>query len=773
MKPRHPLFLIATVLVATLPLTLGLVRTAPVLADPPSGQQTDRESMQDAPPDITPYVRASIAAETPAQGVRPSISTVTASGAALRVIDTVINNTNSSLTNTDTQNDGEPSIAINPSNPNEIVITAFSGGWGADTPIWHSMDRGNTWTKEFSVPAPPNIARAAGCPCDQAVDFGRGNELSATFLTGGAPNPLDTYTGDTSNPVSSSAWKWLTSAGTAQLTDINAPGNIDQPWLLVGEDTAVASQDDVYVAYDDFNGDPDERVSVSLGSTPPDFVRDNLTGHSGGSINPGHRLAVDAGNGFVYSLFQQSPGSGAGGSKNINYMLNRSTDSGQTWTLNGSSTGIVVTNGDSTQPTPKFGTVNALLGGVLHGAVDPNSHDVYYVYGNRDSGTGNNRLSIIRLTDNGSGGLTIGSPVFVTGQVQAALPSVAVASDGTVGVLYDTYDGMSSGLPQFTAHFTTSADHGATFTDNTLLTFLSSATDNGNTRQRVLGDYQQVKALGKSFYGAFTANGAPLGRPFANHDAIFFCMDLCTIIPPANVSVSNTPGQCGAVVDFAAPSTSGNCGAVTTLPASGSTFPVGTTTVTCSSPGVHNATFTVTVNDTEPPKITCPANVVVVAPPGSTSFVVNYSTPVATDNCGTVNVVCVPASGSVFPAGVTTVTCTATDGSGNQATCTFSVTVYNVCLKDDATGNYIQFSSTTGDYRFIRCSTGATLTGKGSVQKVNGIITLTDTKPDRRITASYLTNQLTGHASVTIILSPGISQTYVINQTNTHAICSC
>jgi hypothetical protein len=31
-----------------------------------------------------------------------------------------------------------------------------------------------------------------------------------------------------------------------------------------------------------------------------------------------------------------------------------------------------------------------------------------------------------------------------------------------------------------------------------------------------------MKAVGNTFYGAFTANGAPFGRPFANHDPIFF-----------------------------------------------------------------------------------------------------------------------------------------------------------------------------------------------------------------------------------------------------------
>jgi hypothetical protein len=132
-------------------------------------------------------------------------------------------------------------------------------------------------------------------------------------------------------------------------------------------------------------------------------------------------------------------------------MLNRSTDGGATWTLNGMAGGIIVANADSTQPTPKFGTVNALLGGVDHAAVDPNNGDIYYVYGNRDPGTGNDRLAIRRMQDDGGGGVTVGPENFVTGQVEAAIPSVAIAGSGTVGVFYYTFDGFSvDGFPMFT-----------------------------------------------------------------------------------------------------------------------------------------------------------------------------------------------------------------------------------------------------------------------------------------------------------------------------------
>ncbi len=113
----------------------------------------------------------------------------------------------------------------------------------------------------------------------------------------------------------------------------------------------------------------------------------------------------------------------------------------------------------------------------------------------------------------------------MTGQVQAALPSIAIAknSTGTIGILYMQYNGIdpTSGFPSFTAMAAASNDHGVTFTNYTLEKFLSPVKDNGDPRQRILGDYLQVKAVGNTFYGVFPGNGVPFGRPFANIDPIF------------------------------------------------------------------------------------------------------------------------------------------------------------------------------------------------------------------------------------------------------------
>ncbi len=148
---------------------------------------------------------------------------------------------------------------------------------------------------------------------------------------------------------------------------------------------------------------------------------------------------------------------------------------------------------------------------------------------------------------------------------------------------------------------------------------------------------------------------------------------------PADIVVSNDAGECGAVVNFSATVTD-NCPGATILctPASGTLFPVGVTNVTCiatdAAGNADTCTFSVTVNDTEPPVAQCPADIVTDNDPGACDAVVNFSATVS-DNCPGATITCTPPSGSVFPVGTTTVTCIAVDAATNADTCTFTVTV--------------------------------------------------------------------------------------------------
>ena len=139
-------------------------------------------------------------------------------------------------------------------------------------------------------------------------------------------------------------------------------------------------------------------------------------------------------------------------------------------------------------------------------------------------------------------------------------------------------------------------------------------------------------------------------------------------------------GPSGAPVMYAATAVDNIDGTIppACAPPSGSTFPLGTTLVSCTATDAHGnaatASFTITVRDTTPPALTVPAPMTVTAT-GNSGAVVTFTASAVDLVDLTRPVTCSPASGSTFPVGTTTVTCTAADTRGNTATSTFTVTV--------------------------------------------------------------------------------------------------
>ena len=148
---------------------------------------------------------------------------------------------------------------------------------------------------------------------------------------------------------------------------------------------------------------------------------------------------------------------------------------------------------------------------------------------------------------------------------------------------------------------------------------------------------------------------------------------------PANMTLEgNTVG--GATVTFTTSALDAVDGPrpVKCTPASGSVFPVGNTTVNCSSSDLSgntgNGSFVVTVTDTTPPVVVVPLSVTAAAVDHNGAPVSYIAT--ATDIVdGAIVPACFPASGSTFALGMTTVTCSATDHAGNSASQKFSVDV--------------------------------------------------------------------------------------------------
>lgn len=145
-----------------------------------------------------------------------------------------------------------------------------------------------------------------------------------------------------------------------------------------------------------------------------------------------------------------------------------------------------------------------------------------------------------------------------------------------------------------------------------------------------------------------------------------------------NIQVVNTAGKCGAVVKIGQPLTADNCGIAGVTNNAPSFFPVGTTKVTWTVTDIHQYTATaiqtITVTDAQKPTIKAPANIIVTAGAGKTSITnVNLGIPKTADNCGVKSVT--NNGPSSYPIGITKVTWTVKDNSGNMSTTVQTVTV--------------------------------------------------------------------------------------------------
>jgi uncharacterized repeat protein (TIGR01451 family) len=153
------------------------------------------------------------------------------------------------------------------------------------------------------------------------------------------------------------------------------------------------------------------------------------------------------------------------------------------------------------------------------------------------------------------------------------------------------------------------------------------------------------------------------------------------------------------------------------------------------NPANNSKSVTVTAMN-PPPVIDCPADFdAVAATPGSTTAIVAFADPAVMDNCPGATVACVPPSGSSFPLGVTTVNCTATDSGGAMASCSFEINVWDVCIQDEMSEDYLLFNSFTGDYKFVKCGLGGfVMTGRGVVTREGCITRLRD---DTRVVSAW------------------------------------
>ena len=222
------------------------------------------------------------------------------------------------------QRDTEPSIAVNPLNPLEIVIVSFAEAWTAATgaPVWRSTDGGITWNKIFILPRPG----ASTAPGDQKIQFDRNGNLFVAELASGIVQPRCLIFRQTGAP------------GT-NLTGGAFYGD-DQPMLDIDKTAASPFAGRDYSAWLDFSfANP---LSTVARSTNGGATVTNVAAGSNASFpNRTTRSAV-APDGKAYIVFKTREGQvGATKFENAHFRVKRSDDGGVTWNALGA-TGVSV-----------------------------------------------------------------------------------------------------------------------------------------------------------------------------------------------------------------------------------------------------------------------------------------------------------------------------------------------------------------------------------------------------------------------------------------------
>jgi hypothetical protein len=374
----------------------------------------------------------------------------------------------------------QPSIAINPASPNEIVVSAYTEPPN-NVGYSYSYDRGQNWHVNFSEP---------GVQLDQSTGFGGSGELYWTVAFDPASDIPTLHVLRSPDPATS-----------GPLPEIDTPRpEIDQPYahVFTHAESTPPDKDRLYAGYIDHSHNSGDTaiatvdVSLDARAAMPSFTQ----------------IPIEFRASFPLDGYEVRPAAHSDGKVYVAY---------KSWaSYNGSTviTDIVVVRDDNWGANGFVNLIDPhdsipglrvathvhikdpqLLGGQrldndLSIAVDPtNSATVYIVWG--DNAESQYTLRMRRSLDYGN---TWSDDLLTV--PNANLAGTAINSGSRVGFMYQK---LVAGL--WETHFQRTLDSTGQNWDDIILARTATA--------GMIADYSRVIAVGKDFYGVFPAWNTP------------------------------------------------------------------------------------------------------------------------------------------------------------------------------------------------------------------------------------------------------------------------
>ncbi len=406
----------------------------------------------------------------------------------------------------ETNQDSEPTITINPSNPQQFAASAFT--WdnltagpnvGALAPIWVSTNGGTIWSLVKNVPS----VVGAMFPTDDIT-------LHFSATNSGTTNVL--YTGILfASDISMRVYRTNDYTSATPMTQLDVrTGSVDQPHVYAA--TALrdpgTGNDRLFVGYNDLNVSKSATIDTCTNAdiASPSFSLSRLESRTTGGQDGWANLSAIHPDGTIYAAYY---GWRTAGFAPITTDV--VVDRDDTWAFGGtpftslqqsSVQGHLVATGVALP----FGSMGQerLGSSAISIAVDPrNSNRVYLVWADQPSGTSFQTLHLRRSIDRGmSWSLT--DLVQVPNTIGVSL---AINSHGRVALMYQQF---FSGTSQWETHVVRSTNADATTFDTPGVTLIrTSSTTPTSTTPVYLGDYAHILSDGRDFYGIFSASNYP------------------------------------------------------------------------------------------------------------------------------------------------------------------------------------------------------------------------------------------------------------------------